>query len=123
MPDDRDDSGFSLKLPPIRLPSLFPENFRILWPAPGDGPDPRASPRTVLAVLLLFDAADAALALTVDSGAVAAVRIVGGALVAATAFGTLGTVYVWEAVAALAGLGELTAIPTLTALFVVRLLR
>lgn len=121
--DDDSDGGLSLKLPPIRLPSLFPENFRILWPSPGEGPRRRVSMRAVLAALLLFDAVDAALALTVDTGAVVGVRVVGGALVAATTFGTLGVAYVWEAAAALAGFGELTVVPTLTALFVVRLLR
>lgn len=121
---DRDsDGGLSLKLPPIRLPSLFPENFRILWPAPGEGPRRRVSKRAVLAAVLLFDIVDAVLALTVDSSAVVGVRVVGGALVAATTFGTLGVGYVWEAVAALAGFGELTVAPTLTALFVVHLLR
>ncbi len=118
-----DDDGFSLKLPPVRLPSLFPENFRVLWPAPGDGPDSRPSPWTIFAALLLFDVADAALALFVGSAAVTAVRVVGGALVAAVAFGTLGTVYVWEAVAALAGFGDFTVVPTLTVLALLRLLR
>lgn len=122
--DDRDsDDGLSLKLPPIRLPSLFPENFRILWPAPGEGPRRRVSTRAVLAAVLLFDVVDAVFALTVDSSAIVGVRVVGGALVAATTFGTLGVGYVWEAAAALAGFGELTVVPTLTALFVVRLLR
>ncbi|MCD2198718.1 hypothetical protein LPA44_02230 [Halobacterium sp. KA-4] len=120
---ERDDGGLSLKLPPIRLPSLFPENFHILWPAPGEGPRRHVSKRAVLVAVLLFDVVDAVLALAVDSGAVVGVRVVGGALVAATTFGTLGVAYVWEAVAALAGFGELTVAPTLTALFVVRSLR
>ncbi|MUV61770.1 hypothetical protein, partial [Halobacterium sp. CBA1126] len=85
MPDDdrEDDGGFSLKLPPIRLPALFPENFRVRWPAPGDGPRRRPSKHAVLAALVLFDVVDALLALTVDSAALTAVRVVGGALVAA----------------------------------------
>lgn len=121
----RQDAGgrLSLSLPPIRLPPLFSENFRLLWPAPGEGPRRRVSKRAVLVALVVFDLADAALALTADAGAVAGVRVVGGALVAATTFGALGTVYVWEAVAALAGFGEFTVVPTLTGLLVVRSLR
>ena len=121
----RQDGGgrLSFSLPPIRLPPLFPEDFRLLWPAPGEGPRRRVSKRAVLAALVCFDLADAALALAIDGGAVTGVRVVGGALVAATTFGTLGVAYVWEAVAALAGFGDITAVPTLTALFFARLLR
>lgn len=120
--EDDDTVGFSLSLPPFSLPPLFPEDFRIVWPV-GDRPRGRVSRRTVAAVLACFDAVDAVLAATTDSAALAAVRVVGGALVAATTFGTLGVVYVWEAAAVLAGFGELTAVPTLTALLVARLLR
>jgi len=117
------EGGLSLSLPPLRLPPLFPERFRVLWPAPGEAPRRPVSARTVVAALLLFDVVDAVLALTTDSAAVAAVRVVGGALVAATAFGSLGAVYVWEAAAAVTGLGGLTVVPTLTVLVVIRSLR
>ncbi|WP_336036267.1 hypothetical protein [Halobacterium yunchengense] len=119
---DDGDGGFSLSLPPIRLPPLFPEDFRVLWPV-GGRPRGRVSRRGVAAALLAFDAVDAALALTVDAAAVTAVRVVAGSLVAAAAFGALGVAYVWEAAAALAGAGELGAAPTLTLLLVARTLR
>ena len=117
-----DSGGLSLKLPPIRLPDFFPEDFRVLWPAGGD-PSPRASPRTVLAACALFDVVDAVLALTVDAPLVTGVRTVGGSLAAAGAFGLLGVPYLWEPVAALLGYGSLTVFPSLTALLFVRSLR
>jgi hypothetical protein len=123
---DRDqsdaDAGFSFSLPPIRLPPLFPEDFRVLWPA-GDTPPHRVSKRTAAAALVAFDLVDAALALTVDSVAVTAARTVGGSLIAAGTFGLLGVPYVLEAVAALAGYGWLTVAPTLTLLLLVRAVR
>ncbi|MFC3477394.1 hypothetical protein [Halobacterium litoreum] len=121
MPDD-DDSGFSLSLPPIRLPALFPEDFRVLWPG-GGPPRQRASPRLVAAVLVCFDLVDALLALTVDAPAVTAVRTVGGALVAGVTFGLLGVAYVAEPIAALLGFGALTAFPSLTVLLLARVVR
>lgn len=135
MPDDRDganaddnrtdsdrdqsDAGFSFSLPPIRLPPLFPKDFRVLWPV-GDTPPHRVSKRTAAAALVAFDVADGALALTVDSVAVTAARTVGGSLIAAGTFGLLGVPYALEAVAALAGYGWLTVAPTLTLLLLVR---
>ena len=121
MPDDED--GFSLSLPPIRLPPLFPDDFRVLWPGGGDGPRRRVSARLVTATLVAFDLVDAVLALTVDATVVTAARTVGGSLVAAATFGLLGVPYVLEPAAALLGFGWLTAFPTLTALLAVRLLR
>jgi len=121
MPDD--DEGVSLSLPPIRLPPLFPDEFRVLWPGGGDGPRRRVSARLAAAVLVAFDLLDAVLALTVDAAAVTATRTVGGTLVAAATFGLLGVPYVLEPAAALLGFGWLTAFPTLTALLVVGLLR
>jgi hypothetical protein len=122
--DAGDDSGgLSLKLPPIRVPSFFPEEFQVLWPGGGDGPRPAVSPRTVAFACVAFDAVDALLALTVDAPLVAGARTVGGALAAAGAFGLLGLPYLWEPVAALLGFGSLTAFPTLSSLLVVRALR
>lgn len=118
-----DDDGSSLSLPPIRLPPLFPDEFRVLWPGGGDGPRRRVSLRLVAAALVAFDVLDAVLALTVDATLVTGARTVGGSLVAAGTFGLLGVPYVLEVVAALLGFGWLTAFPTLTALLVVRLLR
>lgn len=120
---DDDSGGLSLKLPPVRLPAFFPEDFRVLWPGGGDDPRSRVSPRTVAFACVAFDVADAILALTVDAPLVAGVRTVGGALTAAGAFGLLGLPYLWEPVAALLGFGSLTAFPSLTALLVVRSLR
>ncbi|WP_232686403.1 hypothetical protein [Halobacterium zhouii] len=119
-----DSSGLSLQLPPIRLPSFFPEDFRVLWPGGGDDPHRRAvSARTVALACVAFDAADALLALTVDAPLVTGVRTVGGALAAAGTFGLLGLPYLCEPVAALLGLGTLTVFPSLSALLVVRGLR
>jgi hypothetical protein len=120
---DEGEAGFSLRLPPIRLPPLFPEDFRILWPSPGEKLHGRVTHRVVAAALVVFDLVDAALALTADSTVLAAVRVVGGALLAATTFGTLGVVYVWEAAAVLAGVGEFTVVPTLTVLLLAGLVR
>ncbi|MFB6072478.1 MAG: hypothetical protein ABEJ88_05860 [Halobacterium sp.] len=121
MPDD--DGGFSLSLPPIRLPPLFPADFRVLWPGGGDGPRRRVAARTVVLALAAFDVADAVLAVTADAAAVTAVRTVGGALVAGATFGLFGLPYVLEPLAALLGYGTLTAFPSLTALLVARVLR
>jgi len=135
MPDDRDDDSgdsdradsddrrFSFSLPPIRLPPMFPDRFRVLWPGGGDGPSTRASPLTAAAALVAFDLVDAALALAVDAPTVAAARVLAGALVAAGAFGLPGLLYAAEAVAVLGGFAGLTVAPTLTLLLVVRLLR
>ena len=134
MPDDRRDQrvdgddrneerGFSFSLPPIRLPPMFPDRFRVLWPGGGDGPTARASRTTAAAALVAFDLVDAVLALAVDAPAVAAARVVAGALVAAGAFGLPGLLYAVEGAAVLAGAPELTVFPTLTLLLVVRLVR
>lgn len=120
---DDPDGGFSVSLPPVRLPPLFPDRFRVLWPGGGDGPATRASRRTTAAALVAFDVVDAALALSVDAPAVAAARALVGALVAAGTFGLPGVLYAAEGAAVLAGVGELTVAPTLTVLLVVGLLR
>ena len=117
--DDADDASgdFSLSLPPIRLPPLFPDRFRVLWPGGGGGPAALPSPLTATAGLAAFDLADAALAVWVHSPpAVDGARVLAGSLVAGAAFGLPGALYVLEAAALLAGVGALTAFPTLTAL-------
>lgn len=117
--DDGDDasSGFSFSLPPIRLPPLFPERFRVLWPAGAGGPSTRPSPLAATAGLVAFDAADAALAVWgTDAAVVAGARVLAGSLVAGAAFGLPGALYALEAAAVLTGAGALTAFPTLTAL-------
>jgi hypothetical protein len=121
--DDDQDRGFSFSLPPIRLPPMFPDSFRVLWPGGGDGPTTHASRRTAAVALVAFDLVDAVLALGVEAPVVDAARVVAGALVAASAFGLPGLVYAAEGAAVLAGAGELTVAPTLTLLLVVRLLR
>jgi len=118
-----DDRGFSFSLPPVRLPPMFPERFRVLWPGGGDGPTARASRLTAAVALVAFDLVDAALALAVDAPAVAAARVVAGALAAAGAFGLPGLLYAAEGAAVLGGHAELTVFPTLTLLLVVRLVR
>jgi len=120
---DSDDRGFSFSLPPIRLPPMFPDRFRVLWPGGGEGPSARPSRLTAAAALVAFDIVDAVLALAVDVPAVAAARVVAGALVAAGAFGLPGLLYAAEGAAVLGGLAELTVFPTLTLLLVVRLVR
>ncbi|SEW23108.1 hypothetical protein [Halobacterium jilantaiense] len=120
---DSDDRRFSFSLPPIRLPPMFPDRFRVLWPGGGNGPSTRASRLTAAAALVAFDLVDAALALTVDTQAVAAARVLAGALVAAGAFGLPGLLYATEGAAVLGGVAELTVAPTLTLLLVVRLVR
>jgi len=134
MPDDRradgddgDDSSprLSFSLPPVRLPPLFPERFRVLWPGGGGGPTRRPSRGTAIAALVAFDLADAALAVWVaDAPVVAGTRVLAGSVVAGAAFGLPGALYALEAAAVLAGAGLLTAFPTLSALLlVVRLVR
>jgi hypothetical protein len=121
--DDEADDSFSFSVPPIRLPPLFPADFRILWPSPGEKLRGRVTRRGVAAALVVFDLVDAVLALSADSTVLAAVRVVGGALLAATTFGAAGVVYVWEAAAVLASVGELTVVPTLTLLLLAGLVR
>jgi len=120
--DDDDDSPprFSFSLPPIRLPPLFPERFRVLWPGGSDGPTHRPSRATAVAGLVAFDLADAALAVrAADAPAVAGARVLAGSLVAGAAFGLPGALYALEAAAVLAGAGLLTVFPTLSALLLV----
>jgi len=121
--DGRDGSGFSFSLPPIRLPPMFPERFRVLWPGGGGGPSTRASRLTATAALVAFDVFDAVLALIVDAPAVAGARVVAGALVSAGAFGLPGLLYAAEGAMLLGGVPEWTVFPTLTLLLVVRLVR
>jgi hypothetical protein len=120
---DSDDRGFSFSLPPLRLPPMFPDRFRVLWPGGGDGPSTRASRLTAAAALVAFDLVDAALALAVDAPVVAAARVVAGALVAAGAFGLPGLLYAAEGAAVLGGFPALTVFPTLTLLLLARLVR
>jgi hypothetical protein len=119
--------GFSLELPPLNLPPLFPEDFRLRWPGGGDRPRGRVSRRIVVLAVLAFDLFDAILALSadaaVDAAVVTAVRTVGGAVLAATLFGPLGLPYLWEPFAALVGCGQLTVLPTLSVLLLAHFLR
>ncbi|MDH5019291.1 hypothetical protein [Halobacterium rubrum] len=121
-----DASGdFSFSLPPIRLPPLFPERFRVLWPGGGSGPSTRPSRPAAIAGLVAFDLADAALAVwATDAAVVAGARVLAGSLVAGVAFGLPGALYALEAAAVLGGAGLLTVFPTLSALLlVVRVVR
>lgn len=124
--DAADTSGdFSFSLPPIRLPPLFPEHFRVLWPGGGGGPSTRPSRVTAIAGLVAFDLADAALAVwATDAAVVTGARVLAGSLVAGAVFGLPGALYALEAAAMLGGAGLLTVFPTLTALLlVVRVVR
>jgi hypothetical protein len=115
---DEKGSGLGFSLPPVRLPPFFPADFRFRVPVFG-GPRAAASPRRALLAALIFDAADAALALTTGPP-IAYVRTVAGALIAGALVGPGGAVAVWEVAVVVLGQSALTLFPTLAALVVLR---
>ena len=117
-----DDRGLTFRLPPLRLPPLFPDTLRIRLPAPGFRAGRELSTGWVLSVCLVFDLFDMALALTV-SGPVDLVRTLGGALIAVIVAEAVGTLYLWEVLAVLAPVTHLTVAPTLTGVFLLRVFR
>lgn len=117
-----DDRGIRFRLPPIRLPPLFPEELQIRLPAPGFRGGRRVSTGWVLIVCLGFDLFDLGLALMV-AGPVDLVRTLGGTLIAVIVAETVGTLYLWEVIAVLGGVSHLTVAPTLTGVFLLRILR
>ena len=113
MAEDDDDRRFSMSLPPIRLPPLFPDRLRITLPVPGFRGGRELSSGWALVVVLGFDALDAVLA-TAGAGPVHLVRTVGGTAIAVTVGSWLGLLYLWEPLAVLLGPNWLTAFPTLS---------
>lgn len=113
MPEDDEDRRFSMSLPPIRLPPLFPDRLRITLPIPGFRGGRELSSGWALIVVLGFDVLDAVLA-TAGTGPVHLVRTVGGTAIAVTVGSWLGLLYLWELVAVLVGPGWLTLFPTLS---------
>lgn len=127
--DAADRSGrLGFRLPPVRLPPLFPDDFRIVLPA-SDGARRIDVPAPLLfAAVLAFDALDAALALGLAGPAGVAggpgwARVVVGTVFAALVADVYGVLYVWEGVAIATGAGALTAVPSLALLTAVRALR
>lgn len=119
-PDEDDDGGLSLRLPPFRLPEFFPPDFELRFPIPGRRSGRSVDARTVLLACLAFDLVDAILALTVGSTVVGGVRAFGGLALAGSVANVLGLAYGWELLAVLLGAPELTVFPTLTVLLVLR---
>ncbi len=113
MAEDDGDRRFSMSLPPIRLPPLFPDRLRITLPVPGFRGGRELSSGWALIVVLGFDVLDAVLA-TAGAGPVHIVRTVGGTGIAVTAGSWLGLPYLWELGAVLLGWGWLTAFPSLS---------
>lgn len=121
-PEDRNRNGvgrFTFRLPPIRLPPLFPDVIHLGLPVPGFRGGRRVSSAWVLVVCLGFDLFDAGLALTA-SGPVDVVRTVGGTAIAVVVADWVGLLYLWEVVAVLFGFATVTVVPTLGALVLYR---
>lgn len=114
--------GFTFRLPPIRLPPLFPDSLRLRLPVPGFRRGRRVGTGWVLLVCLGFDLFDGVLALSV-SGPVGLVRTVGGVALAFIVADWIGLLYAWEVAAVLLGHASLTVVPSLVGLLLVHLLR
>lgn len=112
---ERRDRGISFRLPPIRLPPMFPDRLQVVLPVPGYRHERSLSAGWVLLVSLLFDALDALLALTV-SGPVDLARTGGGTMLALLMGGGFGVLYAWEVLAVLVGFPVATAAPSLVVL-------
>ena len=122
MPEDDRDRGFPFRLPPIRLPPLFPDRLRIVLPVPGYRHERSLSSGWILLVALLFDLLDAILALF-TAGPVDLVRTVGGTFLSILVAGWAGAIYGWEVLAVAIGFPAFTAFPSLAVLVIVELLR
>lgn len=117
--DASDSTGprFSFSLPPITLPPLFPDHLEIRLPVPGFRYASRLSSVRVLAVVLVFDLLDAALALaggTASVGLVDWVRTLGGVVLSLVVARGVGLLYAWEVLAVLRGLPVFTVAPSLS---------
>lgn len=124
--ETRDESapsrGITFRLPPLRIPPLFPESLRLRLPVPGFRRSHRVGIGWVLLVCLGFDLFDAGLALSV-SGPVDLVRTVGGFVIALIVADWIGLLYLWEVLAVLLGYSSLTVIPTLLGLVLLYVIR
>ena len=114
-----DDRRRRFRLPPFRLPEFFPPDFELVLPIPGRVRGRSVGAGRVLAIALLVDVVDALLALTIAGPALLARSFVVVVLTVAVASG-FGLLSVWELVAVLTGAPVLTAVPSTTALFVLR---
>lgn len=119
--DGDDGGGFRFRLPPIKLPdAAFPSDLQVRLPAPHVDRERGLSGGHLLAATLAVDALDAVLALAVADPIVTWLRVLAGVGVAASVTGVYATFYAWEAAAVAAGLGWLSAFPSVTALLLVR---
>ncbi len=110
MADDGSDDGrgFRITLPPIRLPALFPEGFNPAFEPPERVRTAGASPRLLVLLAVLLDAADAAFVLSgVGAVSTAVTTLLGTVLLGLPAFLNL-----WELLAP----APLAAFPTLSVL-------
>ncbi|MFB6153881.1 MAG: hypothetical protein ABEJ27_06470 [Halodesulfurarchaeum sp.] len=114
--------SFTFRLPPIRFPSLVPGDLELHLPVPGYRREWTGTVQWIVLVALVFDAFDAALALTVGgTGPVGLARVTGGLLLAVIIAGRPGASYLWEGLPLLIGVPWIGGMPTLTALAVYRL--
>lgn len=115
--DDGDRSRF--RLPPIRLPPFFPEDFELVFPAAGRVSGARLGARGVLGLAVLLDVLDAVLALTA-SGPILLARSFVGFVLAVVVAGPFGLLVVWEPVAVLLGYPGATVLPSVLVAVVLR---
>ncbi len=128
MADRDDDSGLGFTLPPMNLPPMtFPDEIRLIVPVFNRPEQPersarlRVRARTLVVFFLVFDIINA---LVVLQGAPAPwFRAIVGTVLTAVVVGPASVVYLWEAVAVVAGVGWLTVVPSATLLVVARLFR
>jgi hypothetical protein len=119
--EDGDDGGIRFRLPPITLPdAAFPSDLQVRLPAPYTDRERGVSGGHLLAATLAVDALDAVLALAVADPVVTWLRVLAGILAAAAVTGVYATLYAWEAAAVAAGLGWLSAFPSVTGLLLLR---
>ncbi|WP_440007820.1 hypothetical protein [Halomicrococcus sp. SG-WS-1] len=125
MGDDDGDDGLRFTLPPLRLPAFtLPDRIHFLYPTPPgrnrDHAPVQVSTRTAFAVALALDLLDVLVVLF--AGAAAPwLRAALGAFALAPLVGAFGVGYVWEGVAAAAGLPWLAVVPSATLLLLARL--
>lgn len=118
-----DSGGFSFTLPPIKLPkAVMPSNLQIRLPPPALERDLDVGFRTLLMVAVFVDLLDAAL-LIFGPSMLEWFRVGVGTAVALFLVGLPGLLYLWEAIAVVAGVGGLTVFPSATALVLARALR
>lgn len=118
---ERDD-GIRFTLPPIRLPPLFPGEFRLRIPA-AERPRTPVTRRRLLAAAALADLLDGALAVSVASPVPAYARALAVAVLGVLLVGRAGLLALWEVVVVALGAPLAAAAPTLTALLALDFLR